>query len=253
MFDYTKAAISQTIDDLKKFFYYIGIAMQVTYLGYLAYAFITQAGIFAVNVVLSVLSVAYLVFYLIITKFGKDPDAKRCKALKKGGKEAVHWIKRAIRVFTLTVAFIDFYNVKNPPILSVVFTAFMLVGLVLEILYDFTLKIINKRYVFITDGVDMDVDEITKPFKNVGNFFKKMTGQEVAPEKELNKNQLFLKEKVLAKREEKQLERQNEKLQKTEDKQRKKQEEKQLKQSTKAEKALLKAAKKKEKLEKREK
>ena len=62
MFDYTKAAISQTIDDLKKFFYYIGIAMQVTYLGYLAYAFITQAGIFAVNVVLSVLSVAYLVF-----------------------------------------------------------------------------------------------------------------------------------------------------------------------------------------------
>lgn len=249
MFDYTKTALSQTWDELKKFFYFIGLAMQFLYLGYLAYVLITGAGVFLINVILAGISLAYLTFYLIITKFGKDPDAKNCKKLKKNGKEMILWIKRAIRVCTLTIAFVNFYQAKNPPILSVIFTAFMVVGLVLEILYDCTLKIVNKRFAFISDGVEMDVDEITRPLKNVGNFLKKMTGQEVAPEKELTKNQLYLKEKVLAKREEKIIEKQTEKIRKTEEKQRKKQEKKELKQSTKAEKALLKAAQKKEKKE----
>ena len=249
MFDYTKAAIVQTINDLKRLFYVIGLCTQIIYIAFLIYSLVTGAGIFAVNAILAVLSIAYLVFHLVTTKFGKDPDAKECKRLKKSGKELMKWLKRALRLVTITFAFIEIFSTDTPDTLSVILSAFMVIGWVAEILFDFIIKILTNRYRFIMDGLELDIDEITKPFKNVGNFFKKMTGQEVAPEKELTKNQIYLKESVLLQREEKTQQREEIKLKKSEEKQRKKQQAKQLKQSTKAEKALLKAAKKKEKKE----
>ena len=242
MFDYTKAAISQTIDDLKKVFYFVGLGTQVVYIAFLVYSLIVGSGIFFINLALAALSLGYLIFYLIVTKFGKDPDAKECKRLRKTGKEAMKWTKRSLRLVTICIAFVEIFSTQTPDTLSVVLTAFMLVGWILEIVFDLIVKILTSRYRFIMDGLELDIDEITKPFKNVGNFFKKMTGQEVAPEKELNKNQLFLKEKVLVSREERQIKKQNEKI-------RKKQEAKELKKSTKAERALLKEADKKQKAE----
>ena len=246
MFDYTRAAISQTIDDFKKVFYFVGLATQVVYIAFLIYSLIVGSGIFLINLVLAVLSLGYLIFYLIITKFGKDPDSKQCKRLKKNGKKAMKWTKRSLRLVTITVAFVEIFSTPNPDTLSVVLATFMVVGWILEIVFDLIVKILNNRYRFLMDGLEMDIDDITKPFKNVGNFFKKMTGQEVAPEKELNKNQIYLKEKVLEKREERVFEKQSEKHRKSEEKIRKKQEIKELKKSTKAERALLKQANKKQ-------
>lgn len=256
MFDYTKAAVAQTIDDLKKVLYYVGVATQTVYLAYILYALVAETGIFVINLLLFLLSFAYFVFHLITTKFGKDPDAKECKRLKSNGKEIMKWTKRSLRLITIIVAFVEIFSAKTPDTLTVVMAAFMAIGWLLEILFDLIVKILNKRYRFIMDGLEMDIDEITKPFKNVGNFFKKMTGQEVAPEKEPTKNQVYLREKVLVLREEKSAEKENEKIRRAEERKQKKQAEKQnklaLKQSTKAEKALLKAAKKQERLQAKE-
>lgn len=247
MLDYTKAAIAQTLNDLKKLFYYIGLFVQIVYIGFLVYSMALGTGIFAINLALAILSTAYFIFHLITTKFGKDPDANDCKRLKKNFKEAMKWLKRGLRLITIGVAFVELYTADVPDVISVVLTAFMVLGWIADVLFDLVVKILNNRYRLIMDGLELDIDAFTKPFKSVGNFFKKMTGQEVEPEKELTANQIHLKETVLIQKEEKTAEKQTEKLKKSEEKERKRQAAKELKKSTKAEKALLKAAKKKEK------
>lgn len=195
MFDYTKAAFRQTLSDLKKVDYVRVILTQLVYLGYLVYTLIAKTGLFWVNVFLLALSFSYTVFYLITTKFGKNLDGN--KEMKAGTKTAYVWIKRAVRIFTLGIAVYGVcYTAQDPSPWNVLFTALMIVGFVLQIVFEILIKILSARIAFITDGIEMDVDNILRPFRATGDFMKRITGQEVEPKKELTKNQLFLKEKV---------------------------------------------------------
>lgn len=253
MFDCTQAAVRQTLDDLKKLFYYVGLAMQIVYIAYLVYAIVAGSGILVVNILLCALCVAYFVFWLIVTKVGKDPDAKHCAHLKKGGREAFKWSKRAIRLVTIGSSLYEIFSVETAAPLNVLFAAFMIIGWVLEFVFDLIVKIVNARFQYIMEGVEVDVDDLLRPIRNTANFFKKMTGQEVEPPKELTKNQLSLKEKAAAYREEKAQQRKDRrevyKQRLADEKEERRQRKKDLKASTKAEKALLKAAAKKKKVD----
>ena len=74
MFELTKAAFKKTMEDFKKVVYITGVATQAVYLIYLCYALIWGNANPIVSGILAAISLAYLVFYLIVTKFGKAPD-----------------------------------------------------------------------------------------------------------------------------------------------------------------------------------
>lgn len=57
----------------------------------------------------------------------------------------------------------------------------MIVGWILQIIFEVLIKILTNRVNFILEGLEADLDNMLKPVRSVGNFFKKVTGKEVAP------------------------------------------------------------------------
>ncbi|MFQ7076885.1 MAG: hypothetical protein ACLRSW_02535 [Christensenellaceae bacterium] len=105
------------------------------------------------------------------------------------------WTKRLIKLFTLGVAVYGICTaVERVSAVSVILAALMIVGWILQIIFEVLIKILTNRVNFILEGLEADLDNMLKPVRSVGNFFKKVTGKEVAPPKELTKNQLKLKE-----------------------------------------------------------
>lgn len=232
MLDYTKAALKQIVEDFKKVDLVRNVLTQIVYLVYLMYAIFAKSGIFAVNLTLFVISVAYFAFFLYMT--GQE------NANKKVTKLAATLFKRCKQVIKLFTLGVMLYGVwiaaENVTPLSMILSSLMIVGWVLQILFEIIIKFFAKRANLIIEGLEADYEGMTKPARSVGNFFKKMTGKEVE-EKEITKARMILDEKVNAAREEKE----NERL---EQKYLKKTEKKQAKTRKKTEKQQKKAAKK---------
>lgn len=195
MLDYTKAAFRQTVKEFKIVDYIRNVLTQIVYIGYLTYSVIAKSGILPVNIFLLSLSAVYFVFFLAVTKCGKETDPT-LKKVKNGGKTVFVWIKRIVRIFTLGVTVYGVCEtVGNVNPFTIIFTSLMIVSWIMQILFEVLIKLLTAKISLIIDGMEADVDSITKPFKGVGNFFKKVSGQEVE-EKEPTKNQVFLKEKI---------------------------------------------------------
>lgn len=129
----------------------------------------------------------------------------------------------------------------------------MIVGWILQIVFEVLIKILTNRVNFILEGLEADLDNMLKPVRSVGNFFKKVTGKEVAPPKEPTKNQLKLKAKVEAFRAEQKRKKEEERLrreaQKSAEKALEKERRREQKQSIRIENQLLRAARKKQSAE----
>lgn len=254
MLDYTKMAIKQTVSDLKKTDYIRNVATQIIYIIYLIYTLIVGTGILALNIVLLVISTSYFVFFLTMTSAGKTPEGKN---VKKTGTAVYVWTKRLIKLFTLGVAVYGICTaVERVSAVSVILAALMIVGWILQIIFEVLIKILTNRVNFILEGLEADLDNMLKPVRSVGNFFKKVTGKEVAPPKELTKNQLKLKEKVELYRAEQKKKKEEERLRREAEKsaarQLAKEQKRDEKQSVRIESRLLRAAEKQQKSTERE-
>lgn len=254
MLDYTKMAIKQTVSDLKKTDYIRNVATQIIYIIYLIYTLIVGTGILALNIVLLVISTSYFVFFLTMTFAGKTPEGKN---VKKTGTAVYVWTKRLIKLFTLGVAVYGICTaVERVSAVSVILAALMIVGWILQIIFEVLIKILTNRVNFILEGLEADLDNMLKPMRSVGNFFKKVTGKEVAPPKELTKNQLKLKEKVELYRAEQKKKKEEERLRREAEKsaarQLAKEQKRDEKQSVRIESRLLRAAEKQQKSTERE-
>ena len=251
MLDYTKMAIKQTISDLKKTDYIRNVATQIIYIIYLIYTLIVGTGYLALNIVLLVISTSYFVFFLTMTSLGKTPEGK---TVKKTGTAVYVWCKRLIKLFTLGLTVYGICTaVEHVSALSVILAALMIVGWCLQIIFEVLIKILTNRVNFILEGLEADLDNMLKPVRSVGNFFKKVTGKEVTPQKELTKNQLKLKEKVEAYRAEQKRKKAEEKIrrevERTAAKQTAKEQKREQKNSVRIETKLLRDADKQKKAE----
>ncbi len=205
MFDYTKTAVNKIWTDFKKFFYICNIVTQIVYLTYLAYALIAQTGNPWVNGILLALSLAYFVFFLVMTTGEKTKEKKRGKKI---GDRIFKYLKQLIALYNLAVIVYGFYGVYTASshvtiasLIQLVQIVFMTIGWVLGLVFNVVELIVESRVHFLLEGLEADYQELTKPVKTVGNFFKKVTGQEIEPEKEKSKSRLWLDEKVKAGRE----------------------------------------------------
>ena len=226
MIDYTKVALKKIFDEFKQFVYVFQVCVYILYTLYLIYAIATKSGILAVNIILLVFSLAYLIFFIVY-----NHRKQKNKTLKKIVTEIFKWSKRAIKLFTIGVALYGVYETsKNVNPLSVVLSALMVVGFVFDLLFDLIIRFISKRIHFVYEAIQADVETITKPFTAVKSFFKREV--EVPPPP--TKNRLILDELVATAKAEREEKRQE------------------LKLSKKEKKRLVKARKKEEKLQKKE-
>ncbi len=197
MFDYTQAAAKQIAADFQKVLYIVSVFSQAVYIGYLIYALCAGAGVLWVNLVLLAISAAYFVFFLITTKCGRQPGGAKAKIVQKTGKCVYKYCKLLIKIYPLALTIYGLYQTtEKVSFLALLLICFMMIGWILQIVFEVFGAIFSNRFALIMDGVKADVEEIKRPVTAVGNFFKKITGKEVETPQEPTKNQLKLREKV---------------------------------------------------------
>lgn len=214
MLDYTRAAIEKTIADFKKIDYVRNVSTQIIYIAYLLYAVFTPAGKLWADIPLFVLSLAYFIIFLIVTK----PNAsKNMRKVKKISLTIYKRTKLVVRFFTLLVMLYGIYAATtHVNVWSVVFSSLTIVGWILQVVFDVVLRCFINQFNLIYQGLRADFEEIKKPVTSVGNFFKKMTGQEIAPQPEKTKQRLWLEDQVAENRASKKQAKQEAKQQKRE-------------------------------------
>ncbi len=219
MLDYTRTAISKTISDFKKFGYFFNISMQLIYIIYLIYTIIAESGIFAVNIILAAISLAYLVFYLVTY------DENDKKSLKIFTKRSYKLFKLSVKAFTLGVMIYGIYAAAGyiTP-LSVILSALTVVTWFMQVIMELTLIFLqNQMNLFIT-AIEADIDEALKPVHAVGNFIDKVRRKAPEAPKEPSKNRLLLDRLVSERKAEKKRLKSERKAEKAAQKKTKKQE-----------------------------
>jgi hypothetical protein len=173
MFEYSKLVFNQTVEDIKKLSTVLNFIIQSVYISYLIYATVVGTGILGVNIALLAISVAYLVFFSIMTaKEIKKTDAK----VKKRVKEIYKISKYIIQIPTLITAIITLYTLENDHVtFSLLFTVLMIVGYLLSIILSVIIKIVEDRAKKFAVAIEADIE----PLMNVVNTVKKFMGEKV--------------------------------------------------------------------------
>lgn len=193
MLDYTKAAVAKIVDDLKRVGYIFNIVIQSLSIVYLVYAICVSAGILWANIALLTFSVVFFVFYLIT----HNKNGKQVRQIYKATKRACKWIKLSIRAFTLGIMMYSLYAATtHTTAVSVILTALMVVGWTLQVLLEIVLAFAESRFEILIAGIQADFENAIKPVQSVGNFLKKVTGQEVEPDKEPTRARKILDKRV---------------------------------------------------------
>ncbi|MBQ8428147.1 MAG: hypothetical protein IJX18_02710 [Clostridia bacterium] len=183
MLDRTRAIFNKTLLDLKRFGYVLNVCTQLFYIAFLVYGIVVKTGGLRIaNIVLCTASVLYFFFFMIATDWGKDIDAT--KQTKKVNS-AFKWCKRLVKVYTLGVMIYGICATTGEvtPI-SVLFCAAMIALFIFTCIFDLLGWIVGRRVELFMAALEADVEPVARPVRNVGNFFKKIAGKEIEPEKE---------------------------------------------------------------------
>ena len=177
MFDYTKSVFNKTVEDLKSIAFFSALFLQIVQVGYLIYALCIGSGIVAANIVLLILSTAYLGFMLYIHW------QNVAKKTKKILKNIYRWCKRTIKLFTLGVSIYGLFitaseTVTVKSLVSIILLVFMLIAWLFDVLFSLIVMVIEKRTTLFFDAMKMDFEPVFK----AKNFFDKIRGKEVEEE-----------------------------------------------------------------------
>ena len=173
MFKYTREAVNKIIDDFKilsKVFKYTSEVVTVTYL---IYSLIAKVGNFYANIILLGLFIGYAIFDFVVSDEGN-------KFVKKVVKRTVNWTKIMIRAFTLFVLIYSIYTATtNATPTTIILATLMIIVWVLQVLLELVIMVVEDEKDLVLAGLKKDIDDIKRPVTDVGNFFRRVTGQEV--------------------------------------------------------------------------
>lgn len=193
MFKYTRTAIDIIISDIKKFSTIFNYGSLIFTSAYFIYALVTKTGNFIANIILASLFVGYTIFYFI-TK------SMEMKTAKKIVKRSYKWIKIVIKTFTLGAMIYGIYiTTTNVTPISIILATLMIILYVLQILLELACEIVEDKKDLLVEAVAKDMEIVTKPVSAVGNFVKRIKGEEVVIEEKEPSRELKILEKRMAK------------------------------------------------------
>lgn len=198
MFKYTREAINKIIDDFKLLSRIFKYTSQVVTVGYLTYSIIAKVGHFYANLILLVLFVGYTIFDFVVSD-------ENNKFFKKVVKRTVNWLKISIRAFTLLVLIYSIYTATtNANAITIIMATLMIIVWVLQVLLELVITVVEDEKDLVVAGLKKDIDDIKKPVSDVGNFFRRVTGQEVYVQEENDPREIKILKKRMEKRKQKQ-------------------------------------------------
>lgn len=199
MFKYTKEAVEVLKEDFKRYSRIFKVGSLIFTSAYFVWALISQSGIFAVNIVLASLFVAYTIFELIINATGH-------KTAKLVVKRTYKWLTFGIRAFTLGSMLYGIYTATtNVSAMSTIIATLMIILWVFQILLEIVVEIVESKIDLFDKAIRQDVEDIKssvlKPVKAVTDTFKRLTGRAVEPEPEKHKKILKLDKRMQERKE----------------------------------------------------
>lgn len=193
MFKYTRTAIDIIISDIKKFSTIFNYGSLIFTSAYFIYALVTKTGNFIANIILASLFVGYTIFYFITRSM-------EMKTAKKVVKRSYKWIKIVIKTFTLGAMIYGIYTATtNVTPISIILATLMIILYVLQILLELACEIVEDKKDLLVEAVAKDMEIVTRPVSAVGNFVKRIKGEEVVVEEKEPSRELKILEKRMAK------------------------------------------------------
>jgi hypothetical protein len=173
MFKYTREAIDKIIDDFKILSKVFKYSSQVVTIFYLTYSLIAGVGNVYANIILLCLFVGYTIFDFII-------DKQQHKYVEKIVRRTYKWLSIGIKAFTLGVLIYGIYTATSHATpFSIIMATLMIIVWVLQVLLELVIMIVEDEKDLVVAGLKKDIDDIKRPVTDVGNFFRRVTGQEV--------------------------------------------------------------------------
>lgn len=159
MFKYTSNVINNSLDIIKKMIYIFQVLIQVTYISFLVYKTIFDNNNQLVNIVLLILSFVYLIIFIMTSnEFYTNKDKYKRKVLKYIFKIT----KYVINLYLIIITIKSLINNQGSEPLNTIFLLLMIIGLLVNIVFDIILEIINKQVTIINNAIKYDVDKFTE-------------------------------------------------------------------------------------------
>ena len=175
MLNYTFAFFTELKNDIKKTVKTMGLTIQGIYILYLVYAMIvSQSWTFWVNLAVTVISVAYFIFSIVMElkeKIKSDTNVKRKV------KKIYDATKKIIFLPTVIASIITMTNLQNDNItISLLVTVFIILSYVIYLLGIVIEKVIDARINRFLVALETDIDSVI-PISLI-NKFKRSLGDE---------------------------------------------------------------------------
>ena len=190
MLDYTKVAYEKVSRDFKKGMFYFNLFSPIIYILYLVATLLTKREFFAINLILLIITTAYLVFFVCATWMDAKKEIRnRVKKIYTCSKFILKFLILGILVYGIVL------ERGNPSALTILLTAISCITWVLGVVLEFVKMIASRWGILLFQGIKLDIE----PVMNIVNKLEgKLPEQPTSAEL---KAQEYLKEQVQLKKE----------------------------------------------------
>ena len=195
MFDHTRASVDHILMELRRFVFGFRITVQSVYIVYLLFAIFVPMGNLAVNIALLAIGVGYLIFTLIFDA----GEEKRERQTRITVRRWVNYTKLVLKAYALgVVIYTAAISLSHATPVSLLMPAITSVLFLIQVLFEIVLYYVETRAQLLFDSMTMDLEPITKPAARVGDFIRRVKGEEVEERRAIEGKRRRFVEKTLS-------------------------------------------------------
>ena len=187
LFGSTRGAVNHLVKMAKRVAFVMALVAQFLYIIYLVYITVKDAGIIGVNITMGVLSVGYLIYFLImeyrLSGMSKE-ERKAGRKVNKTVKKIYRFVKLTFKTMNLGIMFYGLWASEAiSTTVSTIFTTLMIIVWIVELIIALGSVVISYVADVIMEAIEDDknvmADKVKEPgraLKKVGNRFKRFFG-----------------------------------------------------------------------------
>lgn len=219
MLDYTRTLLNKTVKDVTYAFNIFHFTTQAVYIAYLTYMLIRPNNIWYLHLSLFIISLAFLIYDIIVSKMIRNLKNERPKrSAKKAHRQRIlkfrldrakyqkikFYASHVLKLFVLASAFypIVVYPETVHP-LSIICTTVMALLWILLVIFEIVKLMFEAKKDMFMEALQADFEFVTKPINKIKDKFSFITGKETEEKEKPTQNRIYLDELVKVAKEEK--------------------------------------------------
>ena len=179
IFGSTRGAINHLLRVARLAAFFTSLVMQLIYVIYLSYITVSGRGILGVNVAMWVLSVGYLVYFLITEYRVSGMRKAERQAERKAGRgirQVYRWLKIGFKAFNLIIILYSVWaNETDQSAFSTIFTTLMIIVWIVELIIALGTVVISYVSGVIMDAIEDDRRAISDKINAPGRAIRKVS------------------------------------------------------------------------------